>query len=143
MPHEELIICGHGTILQKEQTLGARKDVDIRKIANPSVGVAGFQVAVELRVAPARVVAAIAKGAVDTQDTAWAQNSTNSAEEILHGIPRHDVECVRREHGIDRVDFPWQLAHVELDGGAQIGGALARDALMQPRQVFAPVAGLP
>lgn len=158
MPHQELVICGHGMICQKEQPLPTRKHVDILEITDSAVGVAGFQVAVELRVARAGIVTAIAERPVNTNHAGCVQDSGDAAEQILHRIPTHDVECVGREHGVDALDFPGVFAHIELDGLTQIGWPIRgwpirgwpipgwpvpRDALSQSRQILTLVAGLP
>ena len=143
MPDDELIVGWHGVICQKVQTLLTRKRVDILEISDAARGIARLQIAIELRVARARVAAAVTKRSVNTDDSGRGRYGANSAEQVLYRAPSHDVQRVGAEDRIDRLRLPRQSAHVELDGGAQIWRSLVSDPFAQPSQVSARVTGLP
>src|SRR5215472_7171373 len=142
-PHERLVIGRHHVVGGEAEPGGGRQALERLEIADAARGIPPPEVAVELGVTLARVPAAIAERAVDAQDTRRAEDGADAAEEMLHRLPRHDVERVGGEHRIDAPDRPGVRAHVECEGGAQIRRAFDPDALGERPEIGLELARLP
>ena len=125
------------------EALLSRQSVDILEVPDAAVGIASAQKAIELGVARARVLSVIPERSVDAQHRGCCQDRTQSAEEIAHRGPTHDVQCVGREEGVDGLGAPRQPTDIELQGREEISPALVRDPLAQSFEILAGVARLP
>ena len=130
-------------IRAQDEALLTRKGVDILEVPDAARAVARFQVAIELRIAGARIVATITEWAIDAQHRGCGQDRSQSAEERAHSGPTHDVQSVGCKESVDGLELPGQLTDVELQGRQEIWSALVRDPLAQACQVFARITRLP
>ena len=142
-------------IRTQEEALLTRQSVDILEVSDTALRIACTQKAIEVGVARTRVPSVIPERSVDAQHRRCCQDLTQSAKEIAHRSPTHDVQCVGREEGVDVLDVPRQPTDIELQGreeisrigdslaGRSVRRVLVLEALAQSFEILAGVARLP
>src|SRR5580704_13779634 len=72
-PHQRAIVGRHGVIGTQYQSGCARQRIQRLEIADAARGIARLQPGIEVRVAGARITAAVVEWAVDAQHARWLE----------------------------------------------------------------------
>ena len=112
LPRDAAVVGRHGTVIDAHQAGGLREGFHRLDVADAALRVGGAQRGVEVSIAGAAETAAFVERAIDGQQRAGVHRGRQAGKQQRHFTPRHDVQRVGAENGIEQAGRPG-LVHIE------------------------------
>jgi hypothetical protein len=142
LPDKDAVVHRHLEVFREVHAMGFSQSIEVGEIADAAVGVTLLEPIVEAAIAVAGVFAVVVEGAVEGEDAGRFENLADTFEEVLHGLPAHDVGGIGAEDGVAGLLGPG-AEDIEVDGWTGVG----QSGLVEPGAdagvVLRPFAGLP